>query len=83
MKGRVYAINRNSGMVAIETELHGFTIIELSTDAGIEMGDELSWEGDLKMGAETYNNVSTNRPVDVFVRNHLVSKNDLRRQLLM
>ena len=83
MNGRVYGINRNRGMVAIETELHGFTIVELLNEADIEVGDEVSWESDTGVGSQTYSNVSKNRSMDVLVHNHLVSKSALRQQLLM
>ena len=41
MNGRVYAVNQQRRMVAIETELHGFTIVELlspETDVAVAEG---------------------------------------------
>ena len=83
MRGRVYAINPQRGMVAIETENYGFTIIELLSDEDIELGDEMNWANDTGMGSETYHNRTKNQKMDVFVQNHWVSKNQLRQQLLV
>jgi hypothetical protein len=83
MRGQVFAMNPRRGMVAIETEGHGFTIIELLSDDDIEIGDEMSWSDDTGLGSETYRNITKGTRMDVYVQNHWVSKNQLRQQLLM
>ncbi len=82
MQGTVFAINRQRGMVAIDTE-YGFTIIELMSDDNIEVGDEMAWADDTAMGSETYVNRSKGERMDVYVQNHHVPKHQLRQQLLM
>jgi len=83
MNGRVCAINHGQGLVAIETEFHGFTIFELVDGGDVAVGDEIAWDSDLKVGADTYNNINTNRTLSVVVRNHLVSRSSLRQLLKM
>jgi hypothetical protein len=58
MKGAVHSINRRRGMVAIQTEGHSFTIIELLSDDDIEVGDEMHWQHDTGMGCEKYRYVT-------------------------
>jgi hypothetical protein len=79
MNGRVYAINREQALIAIETELHGFTIVELIGDADVEMGDEFSWDFELDTGTQTLSNVSANRTIEVTVRSHMVSRGAVRQ----
>ena len=74
-------MNPNRGMVAVETE-GGYTIIELLGDE-VEIGDELRWNNQTGLGSETYFNQTQNKPLDVYVQNHWVAKQDLRQQLLM
>lgn len=82
MRGIVYSINPVRGMVAIQTEGHGFTIIEV-TGEDFELGDEVSWDRDTGLGSETYRNVTKGKPVRVFVQNHLVPPQQLTQQLLI
>jgi len=70
-------------MVAIETDAHDFTIIELLSDDDIELGDEMVWANDTGLGQETYQNVTKLKHMDVYVQNHWVPKNQVRQQLLM
>ncbi|MFA5938310.1 MAG: hypothetical protein WC809_03050 [Sinimarinibacterium sp.] len=83
MNGRVYAVNRSKGIVAIETELHGFTIVEIQEPADVEMGDEIGWDSDLEMGAHRYNNLSTSRCIEVIVISHFVSRSSVRQHMAM
>jgi hypothetical protein len=82
MRGHVFAMNPQRGMVAIETE-GGFTIIELLSDDDIAIGDEMAWSDDTGLGSETYRNITKGTRMDVYVQNHWVPKNQLRHQLLM
>jgi hypothetical protein len=83
MNGRVYAVNRTKSIVAIETEMYGFTIIELQGAADVEIGDEFNWESDLELGAHRYGNLSTSRCIDVVVIGHLVSRDSVRQHMAM
>lgn len=78
MDGRVVAIDRSRGLIAIETELHGFTIVELLSDADVETGDPLHWDSDLDKGTQTYMNGNTGRRLDVIVRQHLLGREAVR-----
>ncbi len=69
-------------MLAIETEVHGFTIVELLNEADVRPGDEISWESDLATGAQSFNNDSTKRQLSVLVHGHLVSRHAVRQKLL-
>jgi hypothetical protein len=83
MDGRAYAINRSKGIVAIETELHGFTIVETQAPADIEIGDEISWRSDLEMGSQVYDNLTTGRAIPVTVLSHFVSRDRVRHHMDM
>lgn len=69
-------------MVAIETEVHGFTVVELLNEADVQLGDEISWDTDLESGAQTYSNGNTKRSMSVFVHGHLISKSAVRHRLM-
>jgi hypothetical protein len=79
--GVVAAINRSRGMVAIETQDDGYTIIELLSEFDIELGDEIVWNGGHALGSETYRNATKGVSENVYVQNHGVSRTNLRRQL--
>ncbi len=83
MNGRVYAINRARQIVAIETELHGYTIIELQESADMEIGDEIGWPSDLELGVQVYENLNTRRRIAVQVLSHFVSKSSVRQHMAM
>jgi hypothetical protein len=83
MKGIVRTMNRRRGMVAIETDGYGYTIIELLGDDDIEVGDEMAWANDTGLGGEKYRNLTKNKVMDVYVQNHWVPPQQLRQQLLM
>jgi hypothetical protein len=82
MTGVVHAINRRRGMVAIRTEGHGFTIIELLSDDKIEFGEEMHWTNDAGLGHQEYRNVTKGTVMRVFAQNHRVPPGLLRQQLL-
>jgi len=81
MNGRVYAMNREKSLVAVETEWHGVIIIELLDQASVEMGDPFSWDSDLDDGPQRYKNLGTGLTVSVLVRAHMVSKSEVRKHL--
>ncbi|HEY1685065.1 MAG TPA: hypothetical protein VGG19_09905 [Tepidisphaeraceae bacterium] len=83
MKGIVKAINPQRGMVAIQTDGNGYTIIELLANTDIHLGDEMAWENDTGLGSEIYLNRTQGRKMEVYVQNHWVNANQLRQQLLL
>lgn len=83
MNGRVYAVNRAKCIVAIETQLYGFTTVELPEPADAEIGDEIGWESDLEVGAHRYSNRSTSRGIEVVVISHFVSRGSVRQHMAM
>ena len=81
--GKVAAINPHRGMVAIHTDDSGFTIIELTSDWDLEIGDAISWANGYGLGFETYENLTQQTREEVFVQNHDVNMSNLRAQLLL
>ena len=69
MKGHVHIINRRRGLVAIATEGHGFTIVELLTSDPISLGDRLEWHDD-RLGPATYLNLTRATKHSVNVHAH-------------
>jgi len=83
MRGRIYAINPNRGMVAIETENNGYSIFELLNDDNINVGDEVSWTQDTSLGSTILTNKTRDSRFEVYFQNHWVQKHQLRQQLLI
>lgn len=81
--GVVAAINSKPGMIAIETNDDGFTIIELLSDFEIAVGDKMLWPNGHGLGSEVYKNVTKGTFERVFVQNHAVSSSNLKQQLLL
>ncbi len=78
MEGRIYAINPQERIVAIETELHGFTIVELQGPFDVKVGDEVQWDSDLELGLQPFVNLGTRKSMDVLIRSHMVSRSSVR-----
>lgn len=81
--GTVAAMNPKRGMVAIETEDDGFTIIELLSSWDLDIGDVIHWENGYGLGSEVYENRTKRSRSDVYVQNHAVGPAILRQQLLL
>ncbi len=79
MNGKIYGLNRAKALMAIETELYGFTIVELKCEYDLGLGDEIDWDSDLEMGAHTYKNLTTQKDIEVTVVSHLVSRSSVRQ----
>jgi len=80
--GTVAAMNPGRGMVAIETEDDGFTIIELLSGWDLEIGDAVVWTNGYGLGSEVYENRTKQSRSEVYVQNHAVNRAILRQQLL-
>ena len=82
-QGKVAAMNPRRGMVAIETDDSGYTIIELLSHFELEVGDEMTWANGYGLGSEIYENVTQGTSEEVYVQNHDVGEANLRKQLLL
>jgi len=70
MKATVTVINPRRGMYAAEIEGHGeYVIFELLGSAEPEIGDILSHQDFYSMGGETFENVTQQCNICVFVEN--------------
>ncbi len=76
-------MNPRRGMVAIETEDDGFTIIELLSGWDLEIGDSIVWVNGYGLGSEVYENRTKRSRAGVYVQNHSVNRAILRQQLLL
>jgi hypothetical protein len=81
MRGYVHTINRRRGRVAIATDGHGYTIIEMLGSDNISIGDWLEWPDDHYLGSATYTNLTKAIPISVNVRCHGVPETVVRRML--
>lgn len=70
-------------MVAISTEDDGFTIVELLSDEGWEVGDIVRWADGHGLGSEVFVNVSQGTRSEVYVQNHGVSTQYMQQQILL
>ncbi len=82
MKGTIYKINVQRGMVAVFTEKGDFSIFELLGGDPIEIGDEVEWARDTGLGRETLRNITHDETSEVYFQNHWVTKDQLKQQLL-
>jgi len=82
MRGTIYQINENRGMVGVFTEDGDFSIFELLSGDTVETGDEVQWQNDTGLGDEHLTNITHAESFDVYFQNHHVSKDQLRQQLL-
>lgn len=76
-------MNAARGMVAIETDDDGFTIIELLSDWDLDIGDAVVWANGYGLGSELYENRTKRTRSEVYVQNHSVNRAILRQQLLI
>jgi hypothetical protein len=81
MPGYVHTINPRRGLVAIATDGHGFTIIELVGSDLISIGDQLEWPNDTALGRAVCRNLTKGTAADVNVLAHGVHASRLRQQL--
>ena len=80
MTGTVKKINRDHGIVAIQTEHGGYSICE-SRSAGLEIGDHVRWGAFYPAGDATVVNETQHTHVDVVFLNHEVSEGRLRQHI--
>lgn len=70
MKAIVKVVNPNRGMYAAEIDERGeYVIFELLDSSELEIGDVISHPNFYSMGSETFNNITQQCQIDVFVQN--------------
>ncbi len=82
IRGTIYEINRQRGMVAVLTENGDYSVFELRDEDSVEEGDEVSWENDTVLGSEMLRNITQSETFEVYFQTHWIPKNQLRQQLL-
>lgn len=80
-EGTVSIVDREQSAVAIAVQGQGFTLIELTSDWEVAVGDTLVWDNDDALGFETYRNLTRGTQDEVFVQNHGVDESSMRLQL--
>jgi hypothetical protein len=80
MQGYVHTINRRRGLVAIATNEHGYTIIEMVAGDSINIGDQMEWE-DNSLGRATYTNLTKAMQISVNVHGHGIPEARVRQKL--
>ncbi len=81
MRGPVIKINRQRGMVAVDTD-EGYSIFEMLDDDTFEVGDEVSWSEHNPLGGADIINHTQGERYEVYFQNHWVSSEQLDQQLL-
>ena len=82
MTGIVAKINHRRGMVAVQTESNGFSILELIGGEPIQEGDEVSWKNDTALGHEILSNLTKNLKYEVYFQDHWVDQGEVLTQLI-
>ncbi len=82
MTGIVAKINHGSGMVAVQTESNGFSILEIIGGDPIREGDEVFWENDTGLGHAILSNLSQNLQYEVYFQDHWVGQSQVLSQLI-
>jgi hypothetical protein len=78
MKGVVYAINSERGIVAVLTDCD-FSVFELLGENQVGLGDEVKWNEAMALGSALLTNMTRETNFEVYFQNHLVSKNRLKK----
>ena len=68
-------------MVAVQTDVGGFSIFENINHEDFDLGDQVSWENDFTLGYGQIKNISKGFIADVYFQNHHVSKSNIQAQL--
>jgi hypothetical protein len=82
MKGIVYKINKQRGMVVVLTGHENYSIFEMLGNDDFDIGDEVSWSKDNPLGDCDVKNISKNIIIEVYFQNHHLNRNNLEGQLL-
>ncbi len=80
-EGTVTIVDREQSAVVIAVQGQGFTIIELTSDWDVAVGDTIRWENEDALGFETYRNTTRGTEDEVFVQNHGVDESAMRLQM--
>jgi hypothetical protein len=80
MQGYVHTINRRRGLVAIATDGHGYTIIEVLGSELISIGDQVEWD-DNSLDREIFTNLTKGIQINVKVHGHGIPETRVRQKL--
>lgn len=70
-------------MVAVQTTNGDYSVFELLSSDPVEPGDEVQWSQDTSIGSTQLINITQRKTYEVYFQNHWVTKNQLRKQLLI
>ncbi|MCX5894165.1 MAG: hypothetical protein NTW80_14620 [Deltaproteobacteria bacterium] len=82
MRGTIYEINQNRGMVAVLTEDGDFSVFSLLGGDPVEKGDKVQWQNDTGLGSELLTNLTQVESYQVCFEEHQVAKHLLRQHML-
>jgi hypothetical protein len=83
MTGEVIEINATAGMIGVQTDAGGCSVIELLIADQVEIGDTIEWTGDTPLGRTWAKNVSKGVRFSAFFQSHGVDWEDLRQELFL
>ena len=78
MRGVVYAINSQYGIVAVLTDCD-FSIFELLGENQVGLGDEVRWSEATPLGSALLTNSTRKTDFEVYFQNHWVSRDRLKK----
>ena len=79
-QGTIAVIDREQAAIAIRTGDGEYTIVEVPDEWALDVGDVIAWDEDEGLGFDTYRNLGKGTEGDVFVQNHYVDEQAMRRQ---
>ena len=80
MQGTVAAKNKQLGLIAVEVKGH-YSVFEILSGRDFEIGDQVLWDSDTKLGPQRITNYTQHWEQDVYFQSHYVSKKILEQQL--
>jgi hypothetical protein len=83
MTGRVVEINAPGGMIGIQTEAGGYSVVEILFADQAGVGDTIEWTGDAPLGRRGVRNLSKGVRFTAFFQCHGVTRENLNRELLL
>jgi hypothetical protein len=79
MTGHVILLNPKEKLVGVKTVDQRHSVIEIGD--GVDLGDELRWNGDSPFGTHSVRNQTKSKDLDANFRIHGVSEADLKREM--
>jgi len=82
MKGIIFDINWERGMVAVLTESEDYSVFELLSEEHLDIGDEVSWNENHPLGDCKIKNYTKNEIIEIYFQDHWVNNQNLKSRLL-